>query len=303
MPVLAAFRSPRTYGLQALLLLGTFILSGCATQQPLSVDMRYQSENHNARIRLVIIHYTTGNWQQSLQVLTKPGPNAVSAHYLIPQSQDNSYPADRPLKVYQLVPEHQRAWHAGHSQWQQLISVNDQSIGIELVNLSQCPSLPVDGNACLEQDFDPQQIKLLIELLRQILARHPDISPTSILAHSDVAPQRKQDPGSRFPWQLLARHGIGAWYESETYLRYLQQFNQQLPDVMLMQQALQIYGYSIILSSQHDLQSQAVLRAFQRHFVPHQVSGVLQAETAAAMFALLEKYYPAQLASLRPSLQ
>lgn len=279
-----------------------WLLGGCVNQQH-GVDTRYQSENQNARIRLIVLHYTTGNWQQSLDVLTKPGPNAVSAHYLIPESADDSYPAAQPFKVYQLVPEHQRAWHAGNSQWQQWVSVNDQSIGIELVNRSQCPPVEHIASPCLEQDFDPAQIQLLITLLQQILQRHPDIQPTGILAHSDVAPQRKQDPGSRFPWRLLAQHGIGAWYAQDSYIGYLQQFSQQLPDILTIQQALKAYGYAIELSGQADAQTTAVLKAFQRHFVQDQVTGTVQPETAAALFALLEKYYPAQLEKLRPSLQ
>ncbi len=278
------------------------VLSACTTKHSY-IDTRYQSENHNARIRLVVLHYTTGNWQQSLDVLTKPGPNAVSSHYLIPESDDVSYPPDQPLQVYQLVPEHQRAWHAGNSQWQQLVSVNDQSIGIELVNRSQCPAIEGIASPCLEQDFDPAQIQLLITLLQQILQRHPDIQPTAILAHSDVAPQRKQDPGSRFPWRLLAKHGIGAWYQYDQYLSYLQQFSRQLPEPVIIQQALKAYGYPIEITAKQDTQTAAVLKAFQRHFVQDQVTGTVQPETAAALFALLEKYHPAQLTTLRSALQ
>lgn len=280
-----------------------WLVSGCANQPARLVDTRYQSENHNARIRLIVLHYTTGNWQQSLDVLTKPGPNAVSAHYLIPESNDESYPAGQPLQVYQLVPEHQRAWHAGNSQWQQLMSVNDQSIGIELVNRSQCPPVAGLATVCVEQDFDPAQIQLLLQLLGQILQRHPDIAPTAILAHSDIAPLRKQDPGSRFPWRLLAQHGFGAWYPQDSYLNFLQQFSHRLPELRVVQQALKAYGYAIDISGQQDAQTSAVLRAFQRHFVQDQVTGTVQAETAAALFALLQKYHPAQFTKLQPSLQ
>ena len=331
-------------------LTGTWILSACShtSQLPVAIDQQYKSENHNARIRLVVLHYTTSNWQSSLDVLTQPGPNAVSAHYLIPESGDASYPKERPLRVYQLVPESQRAWHAGHSRWQQLQSVNDQSIGIELVNQSRCSALnqtatiqpiissqPVSQGQtstreqtvdrvqippsqhfapptfCLEQDFDPTQIQLLVGLLKQILQRHPDMSPTAIVAHSDVAPGRKQDPGSRFPWRELARHGIGAWYDDTVYQRYLSEFSTAgVPDLLQIQQALAFYGYGIDVSGLRglrDQQTEQVVLAFQRHFVQHQVIGMPQPQidiqTAAALFALLEKYYPRQLANLRPTQQ
>lgn len=311
-------------------LAATWLLTACSqtSQLPVAIDQQYKSENHNARIRLVVLHYTTGNWQSSLKVLTQPGPNAVSAHYLIPESGDASYPNARPLRVYQLVPESQRAWHAGHSRWQQLQSVNDQSIGIELVNQSRCSVLsqatssgqPINRvqtapsqhftpqTFCLEQDFDPTQIQLLVELLKQILQRHPDMSPTAIVAHSDVAPGRKQDPGSRFPWRELARHGIGAWYDDTVYQRYLSQFSATgVPDLLHIQQALAFYGYGIEVSGQRDQQTEQVVLAFQRHFVQHQVIGMphpqIDIQTAAALYALLEKYYPRQLTKLRPTQQ
>jgi len=335
-----------------ILLIASWLLTACSltSQLPVAIDQQYKSENHNARIRLVVLHYTTGDWQSSLKVLTQPGPNAVSAHYLIPESGDASYPKGRPLRVYQLVPESQRAWHAGHSRWQQLQSVNDQSIGIELVNQSRCSTLnqsaksqatsihaansaqpvnqgqtftrkqTVDGfqsvpsqhvaqqTFCLEQDFDPTQIQLLVELLKQILQRHPDMSPTAIVAHSDVAPGRKQDPGSRFPWRELARHGIGAWYDDSVYQRYLSEFSAAgVPDLVHIQQALAFYGYGIEISGQRDQQTEQVILAFQRHFVQHQVIGMpypqIDIQTAAALYALLEKYYPRQLTNLRPTQQ
>lgn len=276
------------------------------------IDHSYPSENHNARIRLIVLHYTTGDWQNSVEVLTKPGPSAVSAHYLIPESGDSSYPKARPLQVYQLVNEQQRAWHAGNSRWQQLQSVNDQSIGIELVNRSRCEQLPAQqtptvdsmpATVCLERDFDPAQIQLLVGLLQQILSRHPDIEPTAIVAHSDVAPGRKQDPGSRFPWRELARQGIGAWYDDATYLRYLAHFRQHgVPALPAFQQALAIYGYGLANTGLPDRETELVVRAFQRHFVQHRVQGLTDGqpdvETAAALYALLEKYYPRQLAKL-----
>ena len=97
---------------------------------------KYQSDNFSTRVRFIVIHYTSLDWENSLKVLTKP-QYGVSSHYLIPESKDKSYPEDN-LLVYKLVNENDRAWHAGESQWEQRTNINDQSIGIELVNTSEC---------------------------------------------------------------------------------------------------------------------------------------------------------------------
>ncbi len=272
------------------------LLSGCSQNPSLvSIDQQYLSENRNDRVRFVIIHYTAGNWQQSLQILTKPSDRPVSAHYLIPESADASYPSHSALKVYQLVPEQQRAWHAGDSQWEDRIGLNDQSIGIELVNQSWCEKqsnqLQQIAELCIAADFDPVQLQLLLVLLKDILQRNRDISPTRVLGHSDVVPLRKQDPGSRFPWQWLAANGVGAWYDNGVMLKYWKNIN-KLPEIKTVQQALRHYGYGVTITGQHDAQSRAYLLAFQRHFVPEQLTGELDLKTVAVLWALLEKYHP-----------
>lgn len=281
-------------------------LSGCS-QLPsvVQIDQKYQSENRNDRIRFVVIHYTAGNWEQSLQILTKTSQRPVSAHYLIPESGDPTYPAQQPLKIYQLVPEHQRAWHAGQSQWEDREGLNDHSIGIELVNQSWCEQLPnqqqTASELCILNDFDPAQLQLLLELLKDILARHPDITPTRVLGHSDIVPHRKQDPGSRFPWQWLAANGVGAWYDNSTKQKYWQQLK-VLPDIKIVQQALKLYGYGIAVTGQHDAQSRDYVLAFQRHFVPEHLTGEVDLTTVAVLWALLEKYFP-QVLQQKPQLQ
>jgi len=280
--------------LAALLLL----VGGCSQTPYLQVDQQYQSANRNDRVRFVVIHYTAGNWQQSLDILTKPSKRPVSSHYLIPQSGDATYPADQPLKVYQLVPEQQRAWHAGDSQWEDRSGLNDHSIGIELVNESWCEIRPnqlqPQVELCITDDFDPVQLKLLLELLKDILARNTDITPTRVLGHSDIVPHRKQDPGSRFPWQWLAANGVGAWYDTAVMQRYWQQLP-ELPQIKTVQRALKLYGYGIAITGEHDEQSRAYLLAFQRHFVPEQLTGELDLKTVAVLWALLEKYFPKAL--------
>jgi len=136
------------------------------------------------------------------------------------------------------------------------------------------------------------------------LLRHPEITPTRVLGHSDIVPERKQDPGSRFPWQWLARQGIGAWFDDQTVLKYWQQLPEQTP-VRMVQHALKQYGYGIEITGEHDRQTQLYLMAFQRHFVPDQVHGNADRKTVAILFALLEKYFPNALTTsdLSPSNQ
>ena len=278
------------------------LLQSCSQSQVVAINTEHTSANRNDRVRLLVLHYTAINWQQSLRALTQPGATAVSAHYLIPESFDPSYPADRALQVYQLVPETQRAWHAGVSSWEDRQALNDQSIGIELVNLGWChqkkhpttPRTPLANELCLTPDFDPAQLQLLATLLKDILSRNPEISPTRVVAHSDIAPARKQDPGPRFPWQWLARQGIGAWYDTPVLLKYWQGLT-QLPDPRTIQLALRRYGYGISVTGKWDAQSQSYLAAFQRHFVPNRVTGEPDAETVAVLWALLEKYFPDSL--------
>ena len=315
-----------------------FLLAACSTLfqpaavKPVQLHIKpYASANQNNRIRFIVLHYTAGDFARSLQVLTQKSDNPVSSHYLIPESFDASY-GDKKLQVYQLVAESERAWHAGESAFEDRQNLNDQSIGIELVNRGHCVSQtepetetaqqkltenqPAEQHTkqtttqnteqqrtaiqrvaatqlCLTPDFDPVQMQLLALLLKDILKRYPDISPTRILAHSDIAPAKKQDPGARFPWQWLAQQGIGAWYDEKTVQLYYRQ-----PvlhhNIRLLQQALKLYGYAIEVTGEHDAQSQLYLAAFQRHFVPEQISGQPDDKSVAVLSALLAKYRAAE---------
>lgn len=306
-----------------------FLLAACSTLfqpdavKPVQLHIKpYASANQNNRIRFIVLHYTAGDFARSLQVLTQKSANPVSSHYLIPESFDASY-GDKKLQVYQLVAESERAWHAGESAFEDRQNLNDQSIGIELVNRGHCVSQtetaqqqltenqPAEqqteqqkeqhtatqrlaaAQLCLTPDFDPAQMQLLALLLKDILKRYPDISPTRILAHSDIAPAKKQDPGARFPWQWLAQQGIGAWYDEKTVQLY---YHQPVlhHNIRLLQQALKLYGYAIEVTGEHDAQSQLYLAAFQRHFVPEQISGQPDDKSVAVLSALLAKYRPAE---------
>lgn len=264
-----------------------------------------ESANQNSRVSIIVIHHTTADFGDSVRILTKPSRNPVSSHYLIPEPGDPSY-EDSTLKTYQLVDESRRAWHAGDSYWAGKSGLNDQSIGIELVNQTWCHAStewvdPASGRPdrlCFYPDFDDGQINLLVELLDGILERHPNIQPTHIIGHSDIAPGRKIDPGPRFPWQRLAALGYGAWYDDATVIQYWELFREQPLPLLNVQKALAAYGYKIEATGEYDEQTRNVLRAFQLHFRPWAVTSEVTREMTATLFALLDKYYPETLDEL-----
>ncbi len=269
---------------------------------------RIQSDNHNDRIRFLVIHHTSINYAKSLKALTEP--HGVSAHYMITEKNDSSYP-DNKAEIIQLVDENKRAWQAGRSYWQGQHNLNDQSIGIELVYVSNCSrdeqhisqfrklnSDAISDQICFYPDFDDQQIDLLIKLVKDILKRNPEITPDRIIGHADIAPDRRVDPGPRFPWQRLYKAGIGSWYDDDTVAKYWKMFQQSPPSVALIQNALSAYGYGILETSMLDAPTINALTAFQMHFRPWQVNGEITNETAATLFALIEKYRQKKLDNL-----
>ncbi len=279
--------------------IATFNIVACSTVQ--TTD----SANQNSRVSIIVIHHTSADFGDSLQILTRPSSYPVSSHYLIPEPGDQSYGKSR-LETYQLVDESRRAWHAGTSYWAGKSGLNDQSIGIELVNRTWChasekgvePDTGARDRLCFYPDFADGQIALLTELLDKILERHPDVKPTHIIGHSDIAPDRKIDPGPRFPWQRLASLGYGAWYDEETVIRYWERFREEPLPLLNLQKALAAYGYNIDPTGEDDEQTRNVVRAFQLHFQPYEVTREMNRESAAILFALLDKYYPEQLDEL-----
>ena len=274
-------------------------LSGCAGVRTI------ESANQNSRVSIIVIHFTTSDFDDSLYVLTQPTSRPVSSHYLIPEPGDPTYGRSS-LKTFQLVDESRRAWHAGDSYWAGKSGLNDQSIGIELVNRSWChastewadPESGRPDRLCFYPDFPDGQIELLVELLEDILERHPDVQPTHIIGHSDIAPNRKVDPGPRFPWQRLAALGFGAWYDDATVIRYWERFRDQPLPLSNVQKALAAYGYKIDVTGEYDEQTRNVMRAFQLHFRPWEVTGEVTRESTATLFGLLDKYYPETLDEL-----
>lgn len=243
------------------------------------LDTSHPAQNAYPRIKVLVIHYTAGDFDTSLQTLTDA---KVSAHYLVPEN-----PPMRKGKpvIWQLVPERELAWHAGVSFWRGATRINDTSIGIELENEGWQKTAGVKSFV----PFAPTQIAALIPLAKDIIARY-QIEPENVVAHADVAPQRKDDPGPEFPWRELAQQGIGAWPEPDRVAFYLNGRAPSLPvATSSVLDLLARYGYQVTPDMSYT-QKKRVIMAFQMHFRQSRWDGVADAETQAIAEALLEKY-------------
>ncbi len=262
---------------KALCLLLALLIQGCAPlgRAPDSlppIDTSISARSQNSRVQFVVIHYTVSNLTRALSLLAE---GAVSSHYLITD--------EEPVRIYQLVDEGRSAWHAGESEWRGRTWLNSSSIGIEIVNRG--PVQTADGPGW--QPYSAAQVAALRALLHDIVARH-DIAPENIVGHSDIAPLRKQDPGPLFPWKQLAEDGLGRWYDATAAAALQARFELQgLPDVIWVQRQLLRLGYAVVQSGLVDADTKAVLSAFQMHYRPSRHDGLLDAETAGIIAALL----------------
>jgi N-acetylmuramoyl-L-alanine amidase len=273
----AALRAPATAGpgragrravlaaLAAVLGPLALLLAGCAAP---GIDTRYSALGQDSRVQYLILHYTDEPLERSLQILTQ---QPVSAHYLLSDG--------APPVVYRLVDEQRRAWHAGQSYWQGATLLNAASIGIEIVHVGQ--QTAADGTRSFTP-YPPAQIEALVRLARDIVARH-QIRPDRILGHSDIAPQRKRDPGPAFPWQALAEAGLIAWPDAARVAVQRARFEAALPDVAWFQRALAAIGYQVGTGGELDAPTRRVLAAFQMRWRPARFDGEPDAETAALL--------------------
>ncbi len=217
----------------------------------------------------IILHYTglvTG--AAALEHLCTAA-SQVSAHYLI----------DEHGELFQLVPELRRAWHAGIGVWAGDRDMNTVSIGIEIANLGHIGGLP---------PYPPEQIETVIALCQDISARWK-IAPARILAHSDLAPDRKIDPGEHFPWAHLAKAGVGHFVAPcavEDGSR-LERDASGL-EVEALQAMLARYGYGINVTGVYDAKTESTITAFQRHFRPARVDGIADPSTIATLRKLID---------------
>jgi N-acetylmuramoyl-L-alanine amidase len=225
-----------------------------------SPSPNFNERDPNVPLRYVVLHYTgMKTAAEARQRLCDPQA-AVSAHYLIEE--------DGTISL--LVEEDQRAWHAGESYWRGITDMNSASIGIELVN---------PGHQFGYHPFAATQINRLKPLLHQIIDRHHMDAPTCLLAHADIAPRRKEDPGELFPWRELALDGLGSWPMPQS-VDYGPAEDSEIHVL------LRNIGYDCPESEGYDRATRAALLAFQRHYQPDNLTGTPEKETIARLRAL-----------------
>jgi N-acetylmuramoyl-L-alanine amidase len=219
---------------------------------------------------MILLHYTGMRDGQAALDRLCARESKVSAHYVV--FEDG--------RIVQCVPESLRAWHAGTSYWAGQTDINSRSVGIEVVN---------PGHEFGYPDFPLRQIAAVISLCRSILTRHK-VPVDRVLAHSDVAPARKQDPGEKFPWELLSESNVGHWVRPAPLDFEGPELKpgESSEDVRRLQRQLRAYGYGMDETGTYGEQTRTVVTAFQRHFRPARVDGVADASTLLTMRALME---------------
>lgn len=228
------------------------------------------SPNFNERTvppDMLVLHYTGMTSGPEALARLCDEQSKVSSHYLVEEDG----------RVFRLVPEERRAWHAGVSFWKGESDINGRSIGIEIVN---------PGHEFGYRAFPAAQIAAVIELVADIRTRW-SIEDSRILGHSDVAPGRKIDPGELFPWKQLAQAGHGLWVEPDAAPGLPLSEGEEGAGVFALQAGLTRLGYDCAPSGKYDAQTTSVVQAFQRHWRQEQVDGVADGMTRARLIALL----------------
>lgn len=212
------------------------------------INSNFSSPNYSPRtkhLEYIMVHFTEITFEAALEKLTNQ-ESKVSAHYLIKEDGE----------IFQLVPDDHIAWHAGKSSWHECEALNENSIGIEIDNLGDCA-------------FKKDQMDACIKLSQMLLKKH-NIEKSNFIAHSDVAPARKIDPGIFFDWELYAENGLGIWHDlsEPESSRVLYNFGDSGDEIKMMQQGLRKLGYAIDITGIMDKQTNFVIRAFQSKFYP-----------------------------------
>ena len=228
------------------------------------------SPNFNERTvppDMLVLHYTGMTSGPGALARLCDEQSKVSSHYLVEEDG----------RVFRLVPEERRAWHAGVSFWKGESDINGRSIGIEIVN---------PGHEFGYRPFPEAQIAAVIELVADIRTRW-SIEDGRILGHSDVAPGRKIDPGELFPWKQLAQAGHGLWVEPHAAPGLPLSEGEEGAGVFALQAGFTRLGYDCAPSGRYDAQTTSVVQAFQRHWRQEKVDGVADGMTRARLIALL----------------
>ncbi|MEO8113780.1 MAG: N-acetylmuramoyl-L-alanine amidase [Phenylobacterium sp.] len=224
-------------------------------------------DSRKAPPSLLVLHYTgmpTG--EAALARLCDPEAK-VSAHYVVEEDG----------RVFHLVPEERRAWHAGVSSWKGETDVNGAAIGVEIVN---------PGHEFGYRPFPEAQVAAVIALVADVRSRW-SIEDGDIVGHADVAPDRKEDPGELFPWKRLAEAGHGLWIEPPAAPGPPLAEGEEGAGVFALQAGLTRLGYDCSPTGRFDGHTRAVVTAFQRHWRPERFDGVADGETRARLIGLL----------------
>ena len=242
----------------------------------------YISRGKEERIKFIILHYTALDNVGSIRELT----GGVSAHFLVLDEDDN--------KIYNLVPLEQRAWHAGVSAFRGRTNINDTSVGIEIVNDGIAKEYRSDPNPYHPYDhyvdYKPIQIEKVAQIIKYVAEKY-NIPARNIVAHSDIAPSRKKDPGAKFPWkELYDKYNIGAWYDEADKQKFMDEEKFKATSIREIKDELRKYGYEINRLDEWDKESKDVVYAFQLHFNPKNTTGEMDLETFAILKALNKKY-------------
>jgi N-acetylmuramoyl-L-alanine amidase len=246
-------------------------MSGFSADHP-GADVRV-SPNFGPRLGtsrpdMIVLHYTGMKTGAAAEAWLSAPESQVSSHYLVHEDG----------RVIQMVRESDRAWHAGKSFWRGVTDINSHSVGIEIVN---------PGHEFGYRGFPRRQIGAVIDLCKGIIARHA-IPPQRVLAHSDVAPGRKLDPGEKFPWRKLAETGIGHFVApARAGGKAALGPNDEGAAVEELQSMLSLYGYGIDITGRYDEATGVVVAAFQRHFRPRRVDGLADRSTVETLRRLL----------------
>ena len=252
----------------AFTLFTVLFLAGCATGPV--IDKTYSARSHGSRVLFLVLHYTVEDFPGSLRILTE---TTSSSHYLV---------NDNPPTIYQLVDESRTAHHAGVSSWRGYSMLNSNSIGIEIVNRASGDH----PEGAFFPEYPKAQIDAVVALVKDIVARH-GIRPENIVAHGDIAPQRKMDPGPRFPWKRLADEGLIKWPDPAEVAKRQAVFAKELPDVEWFQRTLAKHGYAVPLDGELDRRTMRVIMVFQMRYRPAKHDGIPDAETAAILDVLV----------------
>src|ERR1700742_1845067 len=228
----------------------------------------YGDRNKARQPDMIVLHYTgMPDVEGAITRLCTAGTD-VSAHYIVLEDG----------RIIQCVPEAKRAWHAGAASWAGEEDINSCSIGVEIVNRGHDWGYP---------EFPLRQIAAVIALCRGIMLRR-NVPSHRVLAHSDVAPSRKKDPGEKFPWHSMANSGVGHWVQPAPIIRSeglkLGAISDAVRDLQL---ALVRYGYGVPVTGKYDTTTMEVVTAFQRHFRPQRVDGVADHSTLVTLQTLL----------------